>query len=267
MTITKENQWYFSNDGKSRMGPVSKNKIEELLEQRTLSPNSLLWRPGLTNWVRLSDVPEVNQSESLLPPPLPKANTEPSQSVTDSCCYFRCPWCRSVMRSQKDPQGEETLECQTCGYKSKNNLEADGADSSSELQNPSEPDPDDLSGQMLSRNRIAPAGSEIPRDSNRKDQPVSTKGGWIRICIGWVLLGFTCMGFIGSLSIPREGFLRAPSPRNLAILLGEFTGFNLFAIVAFFLGFYAYKLHKLVAAKILYISVLVYLGVAFLSQL
>lgn len=51
-------EWYYS-DGSTRSGPVDFNALVSMLATGQIGPNTLVWRPGLNEWRRASDVPEL----------------------------------------------------------------------------------------------------------------------------------------------------------------------------------------------------------------
>jgi uncharacterized protein DUF4388/uncharacterized protein DUF4339/tetratricopeptide repeat protein len=60
-------RWFYVQDDR-RMGPVDMEQIVRLVVSATLSPSTLVWHQGLTEWTEAARVPEIG---ALLPPPLP----------------------------------------------------------------------------------------------------------------------------------------------------------------------------------------------------
>jgi hypothetical protein len=70
LSETKE-QWYYSQDGKTKNGPLSKEELEKVLSKHSANKNTLLWRPGFSEWQPLNKVKEININSTATPPPLP----------------------------------------------------------------------------------------------------------------------------------------------------------------------------------------------------
>lgn len=60
-------RWFYVQDDR-RMGPVDMEQIVRLVVSAKLSPTTLVWHQGLTDWTEAARVPEIG---ALLPPPLP----------------------------------------------------------------------------------------------------------------------------------------------------------------------------------------------------
>ncbi|MEM8487912.1 MAG: SPFH domain-containing protein [Bacteroidota bacterium] len=57
-------------DGK-QAGPFDTAKLSELAAAGSLTAGTLVWKPGMANWAKAADVPEVSALLSTQPPPLP----------------------------------------------------------------------------------------------------------------------------------------------------------------------------------------------------
>ncbi len=57
-------------DGK-QAGPFDTDKLKELATAGNLNSGTLVWKPGMANWAKAADVPEVAALLSTQPPPLP----------------------------------------------------------------------------------------------------------------------------------------------------------------------------------------------------
>ncbi|MGA0209848.1 MAG: DUF4339 domain-containing protein [Candidatus Nanopelagicales bacterium] len=55
-----------------RAGPFSEPEIGRLVSDRRIDKATLVWRPGLTQWMPAMNVPEVLRIVALAPPPVPK---------------------------------------------------------------------------------------------------------------------------------------------------------------------------------------------------
>lgn len=65
-------KWYFVQEGQ-RVGPVEREILDERIRDGVVHADTLVWRPGLTDWRRAVDVTELEVPPSLpvLPPPIP----------------------------------------------------------------------------------------------------------------------------------------------------------------------------------------------------
>lgn len=54
------NQWYYSKDGKSSLGPVSLETLKTMVDQGQLDANSLVQKEGAGKWVRVRSVKELS---------------------------------------------------------------------------------------------------------------------------------------------------------------------------------------------------------------
>ena len=57
-------------DGK-QVGPLSDVELIRLMQNAQISKDTLIWRPGLSQWQALQNVPDALRLLALLPPPLP----------------------------------------------------------------------------------------------------------------------------------------------------------------------------------------------------
>lgn len=62
--------FYISLDGSEKQGPYGIDDLEQLIIAGELLPHSLVWRPGLTEWTKASDLSELNFLFVNAPPPL-----------------------------------------------------------------------------------------------------------------------------------------------------------------------------------------------------
>ena len=60
------NNYYYSLD-ENKIGPISLEQIRNL----SISENTLVWKEGLTDWVKAKELPELIDYVSKEPPPLP----------------------------------------------------------------------------------------------------------------------------------------------------------------------------------------------------
>jgi membrane protease subunit (stomatin/prohibitin family) len=64
-------QFFIAVNGQHQ-GPYSLQALQPLVQQGTLSPDTLVWRQGIATWIRASDTPELKTLFGAVPPPLPK---------------------------------------------------------------------------------------------------------------------------------------------------------------------------------------------------
>jgi hypothetical protein len=64
-----EDTWSYVQDSK-RQGPVSVDKLRTLLQAGSISPSTLVWRPGLETWLEAAGVQELRP---YVPPPVPSS--------------------------------------------------------------------------------------------------------------------------------------------------------------------------------------------------
>lgn len=60
-------QWYLGIDGQ-QVGPLNPTEVARHVSEGTATPDTLVWRAGMSAWTRLGDVPEL---QATTPPPLP----------------------------------------------------------------------------------------------------------------------------------------------------------------------------------------------------
>lgn len=64
-------EWHYSQNGR-RLGPVTLTQLQEMLQSGRLDENSLVWKPGMTDWVAAGSVSELFPPGAPVPPPLPQ---------------------------------------------------------------------------------------------------------------------------------------------------------------------------------------------------
>ncbi len=67
--------WYYA-EGSNQQGPVSEVEIRNLLKKGALDGNTLVFGPGMMNWIKLKHLPQFSLTEKAPPPPpvVSKAN-------------------------------------------------------------------------------------------------------------------------------------------------------------------------------------------------
>lgn len=81
----EQDQWFYSSADENYVGPVEKEQLISLLESRTLTPDALVWHPGMSDWEPIRDVPQIDWRSRVVPPPLPRRGprrtSEPEEPV------------------------------------------------------------------------------------------------------------------------------------------------------------------------------------------
>src|ERR1700744_2256763 len=67
-TMTSDEAWFYTQGGQ-RKGPVSADKLRELLTARTIDSETPVWRKGLTDWQPLHTT-EIGAQLKDTPPPV-----------------------------------------------------------------------------------------------------------------------------------------------------------------------------------------------------
>lgn len=63
-----------------QMGPFQKPQLQQYVANGQLTKDTLVWKPGLSNWVAASTLPELQDLFGATPPPLPPTPPVPPQS-------------------------------------------------------------------------------------------------------------------------------------------------------------------------------------------
>ena len=67
------NSYFFIINDK-QVGPIVIDKINELISNGSLTLNSLAWKPGMTDWEKIMNIPDLLNTHFNFPPPLPPKN-------------------------------------------------------------------------------------------------------------------------------------------------------------------------------------------------
>lgn len=65
------NVQYFVAVNGQQQGPYTMQNLQQLVQQGTLTRDTLVWKQGMTSWVKATDSPEVGALFGAVPPPLP----------------------------------------------------------------------------------------------------------------------------------------------------------------------------------------------------
>ena len=76
-------QWYYADDARNRIGPLTDDELREHYRQRRLRRDSLVWRDGMAQWQPLEHIATELELDSItpdatLPPPLPTGGATPA---------------------------------------------------------------------------------------------------------------------------------------------------------------------------------------------
>ena len=65
MTATN---WYYEQNGVKK-GPIPKDELTKLIIDKSIDSNTLIWREGMSNWLKANETGEFSSGDG--PPPLP----------------------------------------------------------------------------------------------------------------------------------------------------------------------------------------------------
>lgn len=83
--ISMASEWFYSQGGKSRLGPIATAQLQALAKSGQLKPTDLVWQQGMAQWVTASKIkglfaPSVTKG---VPPPIPQtSDPEKAKEVT-----------------------------------------------------------------------------------------------------------------------------------------------------------------------------------------
>lgn len=63
-------QYYVAVDGKQK-GPFTTKVIHEMIKDKLIIADTLMWKKGLETWIKASDIKELKETFDSVPPPLP----------------------------------------------------------------------------------------------------------------------------------------------------------------------------------------------------
>lgn len=59
--------YYAMIDG-NRVGPMSESEVSQLISQKKISPDTYMWKPGMPDWKKVAEMPDVLRLVALMPP-------------------------------------------------------------------------------------------------------------------------------------------------------------------------------------------------------
>jgi hypothetical protein len=68
-------EWYVAVDG-AQQGPFAVNQVRAMVDANTITPDTLVWKKGMPEWIPLAKVPELKPVAK--PPPLPPSTPPPA---------------------------------------------------------------------------------------------------------------------------------------------------------------------------------------------
>ncbi|GAA0644089.1 SPFH domain-containing protein [Kutzneria viridogrisea] len=69
--LPAQEQWYLGTADGQRIGPLDQGALAQQAGAGVLTPNTLVWKTGMAQWVPASQVPELGSLLANTPPPLP----------------------------------------------------------------------------------------------------------------------------------------------------------------------------------------------------
>ena len=67
---TKTDVVYYAAIDEKAAGPFTVTELSRLIADKKINKNTLIWQPGMPEWKRAEEIPEVLKIVALTPPPL-----------------------------------------------------------------------------------------------------------------------------------------------------------------------------------------------------
>src|SRR5262249_45591389 len=70
----QKREWYYTKDGRTRVGPVATDQLRKLVESRALLPTDMVMKEGMRRWVpgaKIKGLFPEGTALAAVPPPLP----------------------------------------------------------------------------------------------------------------------------------------------------------------------------------------------------
>lgn len=68
---------YFVIIDEKQMGPLHESEVLHLINEKRITKDTYLWHPGLSQWSKAMDLPQILKLVALNPPPFNPQNTNP----------------------------------------------------------------------------------------------------------------------------------------------------------------------------------------------
>ena len=69
-------EWYAESQGQ-RVGPMPRTQLDSMVTSGQVTPQTLVWREGMSAWTPAGQVAELGESFKKVPPPLPPQKSGP----------------------------------------------------------------------------------------------------------------------------------------------------------------------------------------------
>ena len=109
-TLTVSREWYYAQEDE-RLGPISEPALGMLITQQVITPETLVWTEGATNWEAAAGIVELSQYFGIHPPLAAKPNAGSITNATycTGCgtsihlTARQCPSCGAIQRTARRP--------------------------------------------------------------------------------------------------------------------------------------------------------------------
>jgi hypothetical protein len=104
-TISLKSGWWYASDS-NRKGPITTDELCRLLIGGTITPKSLIWKPGMEGWRQVRELQDLAPLLALLPPDLPSELDEEPREKAGGIALERRPGAQATSEpSDTDPRG------------------------------------------------------------------------------------------------------------------------------------------------------------------
>ena len=104
--------WYYAKDGQ-RMGPYTDPEFSGMVSQGTISPDTLVWRDGMSNWLPLSQVQQPPSGPSPVAPSYAPSYS-PNMATASDRPMVVCSSCHRAFPEDEVIQYQGAYICATC---------------------------------------------------------------------------------------------------------------------------------------------------------
>jgi hypothetical protein len=71
--LPKSKKYHLAINNEAK-GPFEMSEIEQFVKEKKVDKNTLAWSEGMSGWKKMSEIDELKELFSLVPPPLPKSS-------------------------------------------------------------------------------------------------------------------------------------------------------------------------------------------------